>query len=406
MNPSPDAANPIPGSRHLVHVAAVIALCIMGDSLMYSLLPLEAEDLGIPLALVGLLLSANRIVRLASNSWAALLFERIGPRRPFIAAVLLTMATTLVYGLGWGFVAFLLARAGWGVAWSVFRQGGHQSVWGQPQERKGRLMGTLWGVVRLGSAVSVVLGGFIYDRFGYQDAVFTIALGAGLAVPLAVALRWPPLEIAETDEHSSALLHSWRQGFQTPPRRWIMIVGFMDTLFEGILTATLSLFLAARLGQGAQDLLSLIGTLAGLLLALRFIANLIFSPLFGALSDRFGQPGTLAALSLAIFLGVLGFVRTPGLVSLPLVALVFFAVSGLFTVGNAAVSGLARSARRPHQFVNLFNTTIDAGAAVGPLLAFSLTEITGFETLYSLSAFALLLASLRFWAVSRKEVRG
>ena len=29
-------------------------------------------------------------------------------------------------------------------------------------------MGLLWGVIRLGSAASVVAGGYLRDRFGYQ----------------------------------------------------------------------------------------------------------------------------------------------------------------------------------------------------------------------------------------------
>ena len=64
----------------------VIALCIVGDSYLYSILPLEAANLGIALPLVGVLLSANRLVRLISNTWASRLFERWGrsglSRRP------------------------------------------------------------------------------------------------------------------------------------------------------------------------------------------------------------------------------------------------------------------------------------------------------------------------------------
>ena len=68
----------------VIGAATVIALTIMGDSLMYSLLPLEAEALGIPIVYVGLLLSINRIVRLGSNAWAGIIFEKYGARLPFI----------------------------------------------------------------------------------------------------------------------------------------------------------------------------------------------------------------------------------------------------------------------------------------------------------------------------------
>ena len=63
-------------------VSAVIGLSIQGDSLLYGILPLAAAGLGIPLGLVGLLLSANRLVRLLSNTWGPS-SRRKGRRRVF-----------------------------------------------------------------------------------------------------------------------------------------------------------------------------------------------------------------------------------------------------------------------------------------------------------------------------------
>ena len=64
-------------------VGVAIGLCILGDSFLYGNLPIEAENLGIALPLVGVLLSANRLVRLVSNAWASSIFEKFGPRKPF-----------------------------------------------------------------------------------------------------------------------------------------------------------------------------------------------------------------------------------------------------------------------------------------------------------------------------------
>ena len=146
----------------------------MGDSFLYGLLPLEAKNLGIALPLVGVLLSANRLVRLISNTWASAIFERLGPRTPFILAAVLSLITTALYGVGWGFVVFLLARLGWGIAWSALRQGGYQAVWTGSESARGRLTGLLWGLVRLGSAFSVLAGGYLRDRFGYRAAILFI----------------------------------------------------------------------------------------------------------------------------------------------------------------------------------------------------------------------------------------
>ncbi|KAA3643359.1 MAG: MFS transporter [Chloroflexi bacterium] len=388
-------------TRFVGRVALVVALAIMGDSLMYSLLPLEAANLGIPLALVGVLLSVNRIIRLLSNTWASLAFERLGPRLPFIFASLLSVVTTLVYGLGWGFVAFLLARGGWGLAWSVFRHGGYLAVWSAPENIKGRLMGILWGVVRLGSAVSVLVGGLIYDRFGYASTVFIITGLSALAIPVALQLRWPK-HGAIGNAESGSTLAGWRVALQDRSRRWISTLGFVDTLFEGILVSTSSLFLASRLS--ADFSLLGIGTLAGALLATRFSANLLFAPLIGSISDRIGQALTLLILALVILLGMLGAVQLEGIGLLVSLAFVFIAGSGMFVTGSAAVSGLATSTERPNLFVGFYNTAVDAGAAIGPLLAYSLGDgLPGLEYLYVSVAGLLALVALRFWWVQRKK---
>ena len=113
-----------------------------------------------------------------------------------LAATVLALVTTATYGMGWGFLAFLAARIGWGVAWSALRQGGYQAVWAGGDTVRGRLMGVLWGTVRLGSASSVLVGGYLYDRFGYRITLGIVACITALAFPVALAIRWPPAAAA------------------------------------------------------------------------------------------------------------------------------------------------------------------------------------------------------------------
>jgi MFS family permease len=363
---------------------------------MYSLLPLEAGNLGIPLTLVGLLLSANRLIRLFSNTWAGLAFERWGPRLPFVCAAFLALITTALYGMGWGFMVFFIARLGWGIAWSAFRQGGYQAVWAAPENIKGRLMGILWGIVRVGSAVSVVIGGFLYDQFNYFAAVSAITVGTALAIPVALAVRWPQTQ-SVPEEGRSSLLRGLKPAFQTAPRRWILAVGFMDTLFEGMLVSTLSLYLFTRLGTSIEDSLFGIGTLAGTLIAVRYISNIFFSPILGSISDKVGQPRMQVILSLITLGGVIGVVYMSGYWIVACLIFVFIAGAGIFATMNAASCDLGDQTERPHLFVGVFSTAIDSGAAISPLLAFSIGEATGFETLYILAAALLLIACIRFW---------
>ncbi|MBP1723083.1 MAG: major facilitator superfamily 1, partial [Deltaproteobacteria bacterium] len=183
-----DSASDQKAQRLVFIVGLAIGLSILGDSFLYGNLPIEAENLGIALPLVGVLLSANRLVRLISNTWASAFFERFGPRKPFIASTILALITTALYGVGWGFTVFLLARMGWGIAWSALRQGGYQAVWTGGPYAKGKLMGLLWGMIRLGSAFSVLLGGYLRDLWGYRAGVLGVMSVSALAIPVALSI--------------------------------------------------------------------------------------------------------------------------------------------------------------------------------------------------------------------------
>jgi len=57
-------------SRGVALSALVIGIGLIGDTLIYAVLPLYHEQFGIPLTMVGVLLSLNRWVRLLANSAA------------------------------------------------------------------------------------------------------------------------------------------------------------------------------------------------------------------------------------------------------------------------------------------------------------------------------------------------
>ncbi len=397
----------------VARVAAVVGLSIQGDSLLYGILPLAASGLGIPLGLVGLLLSANRLVRLISNTWASTLFERFGPRLPFIASAILGFLTALVYSASWGVVVFVLARMAWGIAWSGLRQGGYQAVWTGGPGVAGRLMGLLWGIIRLGSAISVVVGGWVFDQYGYRPAVLVIAGITALAIPLAWAVRWPEAathrpnassaKVSEKVAEKARSLEGWRIALADPAQRWMLFIGLQKLLFDSILVSTAALFLKQQLGS-ETPLAAFgvgIGTAAGLVLALRWLSDLVVGPLLGALSDRVGQLPLAALLVMGVLLAVIGAVTLGGVASLLCVALILITSTGVNVTLDAAANRLSMTTRRPHLFIGAYTTVSDAGSAVGPLLAYSLGAATGFGILYVAAALIQAIAVTVFWWRSR-----
>ena len=440
MTDSPLRVDRDPTVRHpawfVSQVGVAIGLCILGDSLMYSILPLEAEALGIGLPLVGLLLSANRLIRLVSNSWAGLVFERQGPRRPFLWATAVSVLTTLTYGMGWGVPVFLVARMAWGVAWSNLRQGGFVAVWVGVDAIKGRLTGLLWGLVRLGSALSVLAGGLLYDRFGYAVAVGVIAGATALSMPVAWYLPWrrsvqvagvphdqqpsaalPPTQPSHTGSTTVRFsaerfaFTDWRTILDTVPKRMLVLAGFVTLLVNGIVLSTTSLYLAGRMAgesaavDGVIRLAGIsigVGTIAGLMLGTRWLSDMVLGPVFGYLSDRFGQPATGGVLAVVYGIGLFGVVTLPLGMAIACLLLVFICDGGLYVVLSAAASGAATRTERPHLFIGLYTTVADGGSAVGPLLAFSLAAAVGLPLLYQLGGLSVMIVVVTFWLQARR----
>ena len=369
----------------------------MGDSLMYSLLPLEAESLGIPLAAVGLLLSINRIVRLGSNTWAGLIFEKLGPRKPFIVASLVAVLTSAVYGMAFGLLAFFIARVIWGFSWSVFRHGGFHAVGEGQGHESGKLMGLLWGLVGLGSAISVLAGGWIYDQYGYAKAVLFVTLAGLLAIPVALTIKWPKI-VSPKKGKAKNNRASWKGVLNNKSQAWFLGTAFTFAFFESVLISTASLFIAKHFQYELNAWPLSIGSLAGVLLALRFSTNIIFGPLIGGLSDRIGHKKMMARLSSTILIGIIFALYFPSIWLPFAIALVFIASSGFFITASAGASELGKTSKRPHIFVGFFNTSVDAGAAIGPLFAFSSVIILDSIQLVYLFGAILLFIIMQIYA--------
>jgi DHA1 family tetracycline resistance protein-like MFS transporter len=147
-----------------------------------------------------------------------------------------------------------------------------------------------------------------------------------------------------------------------------------------------------------------VATVAGILLAVRYVSNLLFGPALGALSDRLGQPQLAAILGVTMLGGVIGMVASTGLWPILSISLIVIAGAGLFVTLSAAANGLALHTARPHRFVGLYTTAADAGLASGPLIAYSLSSAVGLVPIYLGAALLLLAAVLQFHGSSRSSI--
>ena len=184
----------------MVYAVSPTATVIMGDSLLYVVLPVAAVEFGIhehfglgAAFWIGLALSINRFVRLASNALAASMYQRFGVRWPFVVSVAVGALTTLAYGIGSGPVSLLVARAVWGVSYSHMRLAALLTAFEVgTSTMRGRLVGFFNSGQRLGSLVAVT-GGALLFQLTSREVTFAALAGFGL-VGMLIAARVPNLK--------------------------------------------------------------------------------------------------------------------------------------------------------------------------------------------------------------------
>ncbi len=94
------------------------AISLLGDATHYTVLPHPdiSAQLGITLSMVGLLLGANRAVRLLLNGPIGILYDRLPRRGLLVSALSLGAGSSIFYALGSGFWPLFLGRVLWGLA--------------------------------------------------------------------------------------------------------------------------------------------------------------------------------------------------------------------------------------------------------------------------------------------------
>ncbi len=320
--------------KTIILAAAAIALTLFGDSILYNVLPLYAENLGIPLVAVGVLLSINRWIRLLTNPLAARIFEKYGARKPLMFAVAGGVAVIFIYAGGRGLLIFMIARIIWGLCWSHLRLGNFLLVIGKAKNNLGLAMGATNSIWRIGSLMTVVLGGFLIDRMGYRSGMLIIGLAA---VPAILLMKYAVSDIKKnigqtgSQKTGKDLKPKTADSNKLTPGICYMTI-FVNSFIAGFIISSLSLVLQNRL----PPVLSFrgfnfgIATITGMMLAVRYGSYTILSPVTGFLVDHWGSERTYKIFISILMISLLCFALiTVPVITLIMVCLLFFSSTAL-----------------------------------------------------------------------------
>lgn len=388
-------------ARLLLPLGAAMALSLTGDSTMYAVLPNQIETVGISLAVVGVLLGANRMIRIPGNLLAGALNDRLGRRRLFLLGLGLGILSTLSYSVARGFWPLLAGRVLWGIAWALINVGGYTMILDRstPVDR-GRMTGFYQMAFMIGLSVSPILGGALTDLLGFRRAMQACAVvsAAGLALALALLPETMPSERAPQNAWQGLSREWLRQLYsslrQVDPRILRADAIYLLVLFvnSGVLMSTVSLYLRQRWGESVAFAGVVIGvaSLGGAMLTLRALLGILAGPLAGHISDRLASRWPVVRGG--ILLGTAGFVvlaLLPGFVAVPLgVAVVAFS-TGALAAALAAIVGDTAARDRPGVTMASLATAGDIGSATGPLIAYWLAASFDLRWVYLLCAVAL-----------------
>ncbi len=333
--------------------------------MLYAVLPTYFLELGLQPYQVGLILSANRWIRLITNRLAQHMCDRLNLTVLATAAFGLGALSTLSYAFVASFPLLLVARMLWGLCWSFIRQiGVMTAVDSACESRLGRTMGLYTGISRTGSLVGNLTGAVGHDLLGFSVTLVIFAVISAFAVPLGILSR---RRIVERESGTSR-----SKGGDRAPFGLYCCSFVVGSVGPGLMMSTLGLILLGEVGEKIEFLGVRVGvaTLTGFLLAGRWTADLLASPMLGHMSDRLGRKKSATLYYVLGALALLFGSASSGPFSL-VVSVVFFFVCGV----GATVVLMAEAGSLGPRTVAGYATAYDFGSAVGPLLGWSIQQI-------------------------------
>ncbi len=195
--------------KKVVGIALITAIAVLGDSMLFIVLPLYYEEFGLTsLWQVGVLLSVNRFIRLPINPLIGWFYTKFQLRTGVFIALGLTILTTLSYGFIKEFVILIFMRILWGVAWSLLRLGGMLTVVNVAgNHNRGNLIGLYNGLWGLGGLGGMLFGGLFVELWSITGIV---VLFASLSVAMIPIVHWlVPLKTEEERTSNDQEQHGW-----------------------------------------------------------------------------------------------------------------------------------------------------------------------------------------------------
>lgn len=247
------------------------------------ILPRIGEELGVPLQLQGLLITAYAVFVGLSALITGPVSDRIGRRRILLYGSSTLSVALLLHTFAFDFMSLLLFRALAGIGGGML-SGGAVAFVGDyfPYERRGWANGWVMSGIAFGQILGVPMGSFLADLMGFRFAFLMFAVTMGLAaIVIWIYLPQPNVEL---DPHRLSVRRSLSRYKELFKRRETAaaVAGYFFMFFSvGLYITYLPTWLESTLGIS--------GTTIASMFLVGGLANVLASPTAGHLSDLIGR---------------------------------------------------------------------------------------------------------------------
>lgn len=386
------------GKRPVVIIALITAVSVMGNEMLFIVMPIYWKFFGLTsLWQIGILLSANRLIRIPINTLVGWCYQRIDKRTGLLIAVVLSIISTYSYGVLKGFGLLLVMRIFWGIAWSFLRLGGYLTVisCSDPKTR-GQFIGLYNGLWGLGALFGMLIGGVFTDIVGITAITTVFAILGICSIPFLI--RYVPATVSDSDDEkveSKSVATSKRKEFLA-----ILLTGLIIAfVVYGIFTSTLSKVVENQFGTQITLVSFTVGAVAvsGVLQSMRMALDPFLAPFVGRLSDqRFGRvPLLLIALVIAATCLLLIPFNIP-FVLFVFVIIVFQMVSTILITTSDSMAADFSSQSSSVKTMTNYTLFVDLGSALGPLIGYFVIDFIGLHSLYWIAS-AIVMTLFTYW---------
>ena len=373
-----------------------VAAALLGDAMLYVVMPARPELWQLTIVQVGVLLSANRLVRLATNPLSSVFVERYGVYTPFRISLLASLGVLIAYSFSKSFVVLIFARLLWGACWSVLRL---VSQWVASDQSTGENIGlnlsSNASIIRLGSIGGAVFGGVLSDYLGYEIAF--LIFGIFTVVSFLFWIRGSGYHSKDRQISKGRKVSGFIEVLKDLRVLIISVASMLAGLvFSGLMGATLGHFFRYKYGLEFDFLIVTLGvaTVTGFALGLKSFAEVFVGPFGGYFSDKYGRYKTLGISTGLTSIGLIGLGLFDSLIGTFIVLIWVFVMGVMLMMQLLTLVGIVADDDSRSQVFSVYNTFQDFGSALGPLVGLSFITVNLLPMVYSLSGISLFLLIL------------